>query len=86
MEKVSGLLRLKQIIGDPKADPPEPAIIPISRSSWLEGVRKGRFPKPIKLGPRTTCWRYSDIVDFIENAGKPPGAEVTLPQKGKAMP
>ena len=44
------LLRLKQIIGDPKANPPIEAIIPISKSSWWEGVKaivprsKGREP------------------------------------------
>ena len=44
------LLRLKQIIGDPKANPPIEAIIPISKSSWWEGVKTGRYPKAIKLG------------------------------------
>jgi prophage regulatory protein len=24
-------------------------------------VREGKFPKPIKLGPRTSAWRESDI-------------------------
>ena len=33
------------------------ALIPIGKSSWWEGIKKGRFPKPIKLGPRTTAWR-----------------------------
>jgi predicted DNA-binding transcriptional regulator AlpA len=36
-------------------------IFPISRSSWWQGCKEGRFPKPIKLGPRTTVWRKSDI-------------------------
>ena len=67
MKQISGLLRLKQIIGDPKADPPEPPIIPISRSAWFEGVRAGRFPKPIKLGPRTTAWRVEDILAIIDS-------------------
>ena len=43
-------LRLKNIIGDPKANPPIPAIIPISKSSWWNGIKSGRYPKPIKLG------------------------------------
>lgn len=43
------------------------AIIPISRSSWYKGVKEGRYPQPIKLGPRTTCWRESDINKLIEN-------------------
>jgi len=29
-----GVVRLKQIIGDPNADPPVPPIIPASKSIW----------------------------------------------------
>lgn len=47
----TGFLRLKQIL----------EIIPIGKSSWWDGVRTGRFPKPVKLGPRTTAWRAEDI-------------------------
>ena len=61
----TGYLRLKQILGDPKANPPIPAIIPISKSSWWEGCKTGRYPKPVKLGPRTTAWRVSDIRALI---------------------
>lgn len=57
----TGLLRLNQIIGDPKANPPIPPIIPVSKSSWWEGCRQQKFPAPQKLGPRTTCWRVEDI-------------------------
>jgi len=31
------------------------------------GVRSGRYPKPVKLGPRTTCWRASDILALIDS-------------------
>ena len=51
-----GFLRLPQIL----------AIVPISKSAWWEGCRTGRFPKPVKLGPRTTVWRAQDIAAFIE--------------------
>jgi len=61
----TGYLRLRQIIGDPKANPPIPPIIPVSRSSWLEGVRSGRYPKSLKLGPRTTVWSVEAIRDFL---------------------
>jgi prophage regulatory protein len=37
------------------------AVFPVSRSSWWEGVRTGRYPAPVKLGPRTTAWRVGDI-------------------------
>ena len=63
----TGFLRLKQILGDKKADPPVPPIIPVSASTWWEGVKSGRFPQPIKLGPGTTVWRAEDIRDFISD-------------------
>lgn len=61
----TGFLRLSQIIGDPKAEPPIPAIIPVKKSCWWQGVRTGRFPKPVKLGPRVTAWRVEDIRALI---------------------
>ncbi len=69
----TGFLRLNQIIGDKKADPPAPPIIPVGKSTWWEGVRTGRFPAPVKLGPRTTAWRAEDIRSLIaELAGCEP--------------
>ena len=65
---VAGYVRLSQILGCPKAQPPVPAIIPISKSSWWKGVKDGRFPAAVKLGPRTTCWRVDDIRELIESA------------------
>lgn len=64
----TGFVRLVQIIGNPKADPPIPAIIPVKKSCWWEGVRSGRFPKPLKLGPRVTVWRVEDIRALIASA------------------
>ena len=61
----TGFLRLPQIIGDLDADPPIPALIPIKKSTWWEGVKSGRFPKPVKLGARATAWRVEDIVGLI---------------------
>ena len=62
-----GFLRLKQIVGDPKSPQPVPPLIPVSRSTWWAGVKIGRFPKPVKLGPRTTAWRIEDIRQLIES-------------------
>lgn len=50
-------LRLQQIVGTKSS----PGPIPISKSAWWAGVKDGRFPKPIKLGPRTTVWDEEDI-------------------------
>jgi prophage regulatory protein len=61
-----GFLRLRQILGDPNAEPPLPAIIPIGRTSWWVGVKNGSYPKPLKLGPGTTVWRVEDIRALID--------------------
>jgi prophage regulatory protein len=52
----TGFLRLPKIL----------TLIPVGKSTWWEGVKSGRFPKPVKLGPRTTAWRAEDIQDLIK--------------------
>jgi len=42
--------------------------IPVSKSTWWAGVKSGRYPKPVKLGPRITAWRVEDIRTLIEQA------------------
>ena len=61
----TGFLRLWNILGDSKSDPPTPAIIPVSKSTWWAGVKSGRYPRPIKLGPRISAWRVEDIRKLI---------------------
>lgn len=63
----TGYVRLPQIIGNRKADPPVPPIIPVSKSTWWKGVSEGRFPKPVKLSERTTAWRVEDIRALIQS-------------------
>ena len=65
----TGFLRLKQIIGDRKAKPPVTPIIPIGKTAWWEGVKSGRFPQPVKLGPNTTVWRVEAIRKVIADFG-----------------
>ena len=62
----TGYLRLPQIVGDSRTEPPIPAVIPVSKSTWWAGVKDGRYPKPVKLGPRITAWRVEDILALIE--------------------
>lgn len=40
--------------------------IPVSRATWWAGVKSGRFPAPVKLGPRITAWRTADIQKLID--------------------
>lgn len=47
--------------------------IPVSRSAWWQGIRDGRYPAGVKIGPRTTAWKCSDIHDLcarLEKEGK----------------
>jgi predicted DNA-binding transcriptional regulator AlpA len=72
----AGYLRLPQIIGNPKAKPPIPPVIPVSKSTWWAGVKSGRYPQPVRtLGRRITAWRIEDIRKLIEELGA--GREVT---------
>lgn len=52
----AALLRLPQVL----------KLIPVSRSTWWAGCKSGRYPKPVKLGPRTTAWKAEDIKALIE--------------------
>ena len=56
----TGFLRLSKILN----------LIPVGKSTWWDGVKSGRFPQPVKLGPRTTAWRAEDIKDLIDELGK----------------
>lgn len=58
-----GYLRLHQIIGNSKKG--VPALIPVGRTSWWNGVKSGRFPKPVKLSPRVTAWPVNAIKQLI---------------------
>ena len=61
-----GYLRIWQILGNRKSNPPIPPLIPVSKSTWWDGVKSGRYPRPVKLGPRITVWRVADIRQLIE--------------------
>ena len=58
-----GFLRLPDIIGDRE----NPGIFPVSRSSWYKGIAEGRYPKPVKIGERTSAWRVEEIRKLIDD-------------------
>ena len=64
----TGFLRLKQIIGDKKTG--IPPLIPVSAPTWFNGVKSGRFPKPIKFGGRASFWKVEDIKALIKKMSK----------------
>ncbi len=55
----AGYIRLSEIL----------MIIPVSKSTWWAGVKSGRFPKSVKLGPRITAWRVEDIRNLMNEMG-----------------
>lgn len=56
----TGFIRLPEIL----------SVIPISATTWWEGVRTGRYPKGVKLSARCTAWRAEDIRALIDNLGQ----------------
>jgi prophage regulatory protein len=58
-------LRLHQIIGDRRRG--IPGVLPISRTSFLNGVKTGKYTKPIRLSARTVAWPSFEI-DSINTA------------------
>jgi prophage regulatory protein len=40
---------------------------PVSRSKWYQGVKNGIYPAAIKLGPRASAWRSSDLDKLISS-------------------
>ncbi len=52
--KEQKFLRLPQVL----------QLIPIGKSTLWEKVKKGEFPKQIKLGPKISVWKASDVQAF----------------------
>lgn len=50
-----GFIRIAQVLH----------VLGIGKTSLWQGVKSGRYPAPIKLGPRTTVWRVEEIRAFI---------------------
>jgi len=67
LPKPEMLLRLPQIVGNPKSNPPIPAIIPVSAATWWNWVANGRAPKGYKLSPGVTAWKASEVYAFLNS-------------------
>lgn len=52
----TGFLRLPAVL----------AVFPVSRSKWWDGVKAGKYPPAVKLGPNTTAWRVEDIRRLVQ--------------------
>jgi prophage regulatory protein len=56
----TGFVRLAQVL----------EVIPIGRTCWWEGVKSGRYPKPVKVSARCTAWKAEDIHALIKQLGQ----------------
>ena len=65
----TGFLRLSQVL----------SVIPLGKTCWWEGVRSGRFPKPVKLSARCTAWRAEDIRELIRTLSDPASTDTHKP-------
>lgn len=52
----TGFVRLAQVL----------TVIPLGKTCWWEGVKSGRFPKPVKLSERCVAWKAEDIHTLIK--------------------
>lgn len=53
----TGYIRAAQLV---------PHIIPIGSVTLWRWVKKGTFPKPIRLGPCVTAWRVEAVREWLE--------------------
>jgi len=54
------LLRLPQVL----------RYFPVSRSAWWAGIKAGRYPAPIRIGPRCVAWRLDDVQALIDTCAQ----------------
>lgn len=52
-----GLMRLPQVL----------AVMQVSRSNWLEGVKSGRYPASVRVSDRLVAWRICELKAFIDS-------------------
>lgn len=63
----TGFLRIWDIVGDKKRK--TPALIPIGRTTFLNRVKEGLYPQPVKISERTVAWKVEDIRALIAELG-----------------
>ena len=52
-----GFLRLHDVL----------RLFPVGETSWRRGIADGRYPPPVKLGPRMKAWRVSAIRELLRS-------------------
>lgn len=61
-----GFLRLNDVL----------KIIPVSKTTWYNGVRSGRFPKSMRLSENIVVWRVEDIKNLVRQLEEEAGIHV----------
>jgi prophage regulatory protein len=54
-----GFMRLPQVL----------SVLPISKTSWYEGIKSKRYPASFRISARAVGWRKSDIFALVEKLG-----------------
>jgi len=52
----TGYIRIKEVL----------KVIPVSKSTWWNGVKTGKFPASVKIGERITAWHVDDIRNYMQ--------------------
>ena len=61
--------RIWQILGNKKSNPPVEPLLPISRTSFYNGIKSKKYPAPVRLSARVSAWRVEDIRKLLEAMG-----------------
>jgi prophage regulatory protein len=77
----TGFVRLSQIVGYTRDKVFTPGVYPVSATAWWDGVRTGKYPKPVRLGERSVAWRAEDIRKLIDQIS----ANEAEPTTGKKL-
>ncbi|GIV53473.1 MAG: hypothetical protein KatS3mg038_3994 [Candidatus Kapaibacterium sp.] len=57
------------------------AMLGVCRHTIYHWVRNGRFPQPLKIGPRATAWRLEDVERWL--AERPTKDEARMARRNK---
>jgi predicted DNA-binding transcriptional regulator AlpA len=60
--QASKLLRLPKVL----------ELIPVSKSSFWDGVKTGRYPKPVKISPNISAWYEHEIIQWLSDLRNQP--------------
>lgn len=58
-----GLLRLPDVR----------ALYPVGKTTWYEGIKRGTYPPPVRIGRKASAWRVEHIRELIDHGPKPDG-------------